>query len=107
MHTPFGRDRFTYLNGERCQIASGVTLRPLPGETGELFEQRIDHIVRESTKLPDVHRVEWEHQCDRTGAIVECLIMLHHDPRPCPLELRPIGHRTSPRGKRGSGRQAA
>jgi hypothetical protein len=104
---PFGRDRFEYIDDERCQTGSGLTLRPLMGETPELFEQRIDHIVRESTKLPDVRRVEWEYQCDRAGVVVECLIMMHHDPRPAPLELRAVGGRVSPRGRRGGGRQAA
>lgn len=106
-HFPFGRDRFEYIDGKRCQTASGVTLRPLAHETSDLFEQRIDHIVCESMKLPDVHRVEWEYQCDRQGAVVECLVILHHDPTPAPLELRHIGHRTSPRGKRGGGKKAA
>lgn len=99
----FGRDRFQYIAGDRYRVASGQTIRPLQGETNSLFEQRMDHIAHEFTKLPDVRSVDLEFEW-RHGRIVECLIMISHDPELAPIEpdSRAAGGRIEPRGKRAA-----
>ena len=102
---PYGRDRYQYIDGVRHKTASGVSLQPFRHETAELFAQRVDHIARESTKLPDVRSVEVD-EIYNQDVLVQCIVLMHHDPIPAPLESSAIGGRISPRGRRG-GKKAA
>ena len=101
--TDFGRDRYSYIDSQRYRVASGQTLKPLQGETNELFEQRMDHIARQFGQLEDVRSVEVEFDI-RDGRIVLALIVIHHAPVLAPIERddRVAGGRIQARGKRAA-----
>ena len=101
--TDFGRDRYSYMDGQRYRVATGVTVKPLDHETNELFEQRVHHMASQFTQLPDVGRVDVETD-RRDGRLVLCLILLHHAPVLAPIasDDRQAGGRIQARGKRAA-----
>ena len=99
----FGYDRFVYIDGVRHRTVLARTLLPLDSETNAHFEERMGHIASQLATLGKVKSVEVQFQ-RRAGAIVECLVIVTHDPYPEYItgDERPAGGRPNPRGKKAA-----
>lgn len=96
----FGHDHFAYIDGQRMRVGATRTLRPLDGESGCAFRQRVDTLVHQ---LLACGTLEIDEEI-RGGIVVQAIIRLHSPPEPAPIydDHRLAGGRPAgARGRRG------
>lgn len=99
----YGNDTFVYTDHQRYLVQTVRTHLPVPGESNQAFEERMEDLVQMIGSAQRVRQVTSRYE-RRGGSIVSCLLTIDCEPTPAPIsrDVRPAGGRQSERGRRAA-----